>query len=309
MKIDSQKGVSIIAVVATMLILSVMGVVLVSLVTTGSDISVNQLRSEQALNIAHGGIEFGLHTTTRGGGSWGEFTFSNRSLGAGTFTLSTNTSISGTERRMTLDSAGSVSSSNLVAERSVRMVVRRVSGGGGTENITDGGFPSLVNWPDGNCPPNKNTEGTVSVVSNALSIATQTGKTKTMDDCVVQTLGTAIPPSTNVILSLQYKFDANIACGPTGNDARCNMSVIFIYSDGSTETPWATSAYPSIWTSSGNISWATKAGLSLVAVRLKYDIKSANDASAWATGWLDDVTLISSGTIPVSIVNWQEIYQ
>lgn len=45
------KGASIIAVIAIMLILAVMGAALVSLVTTGSDVSVNQLQSEQALQI------------------------------------------------------------------------------------------------------------------------------------------------------------------------------------------------------------------------------------------------------------------
>ena len=50
--VGNQKGASIIAVIAIMLILAVMGAALVSLVTTGSDVSVNQLQSEQALNIA-----------------------------------------------------------------------------------------------------------------------------------------------------------------------------------------------------------------------------------------------------------------
>jgi len=55
--IANQKGVSIVAVIATMLILSVMGVTLISLVTTGSDVSINQLQSEQAFNVAEGGLE------------------------------------------------------------------------------------------------------------------------------------------------------------------------------------------------------------------------------------------------------------
>ena len=53
--IYDQKGVSIVAVIAIMLILSVMGVSLISLVTTGSDVSINQLQSEQAFNVAEGG--------------------------------------------------------------------------------------------------------------------------------------------------------------------------------------------------------------------------------------------------------------
>lgn len=68
-----------------MLILAVMGAALVSLVTTGSDISVNQLQSEQALNVAEGGKEFILANRT----------FPNYSqvtpitLGAGSFTVAT----------------------------------------------------------------------------------------------------------------------------------------------------------------------------------------------------------------------------
>ena len=62
--ISNQKGASIIAVIAIMLILAVMGAALVSLVTTGSDISVNQLQSEQALNVAEGGKEYILANGT-----------------------------------------------------------------------------------------------------------------------------------------------------------------------------------------------------------------------------------------------------
>lgn len=46
--LSNQKGASIIAVIAVILILAVMGA---ALVTTGSDVSVNQLQSEQALQI------------------------------------------------------------------------------------------------------------------------------------------------------------------------------------------------------------------------------------------------------------------
>lgn len=58
--ICNQKGASVIAVVAAMLILGVMGVTLISLVTTGSDVSINQLQSEKAFNIADGGVQYAL---------------------------------------------------------------------------------------------------------------------------------------------------------------------------------------------------------------------------------------------------------
>ncbi len=59
----NQRGVSIVAVIATMLLLSVMGVTLISLVTTGSDVSINQLQSEQALYVAEGGLQYAAKTS------------------------------------------------------------------------------------------------------------------------------------------------------------------------------------------------------------------------------------------------------
>jgi len=70
-----------------MLILSVMGAVLVSLVTTGSDISIDQMQSSQALGVAEAGIEYVVENGT----------FPNYyapaavSLGQGSFTVSTPT--------------------------------------------------------------------------------------------------------------------------------------------------------------------------------------------------------------------------
>src|SRR3989344_2297267 len=64
--VGNQKGASIIAVIAIMLILAVMGAALVALVTTGSDVSVNQLQSEQALYIAEGGMERALYRLKTG---------------------------------------------------------------------------------------------------------------------------------------------------------------------------------------------------------------------------------------------------
>lgn len=84
--ISNQKGASIIAVVAVMLILAVMGAALISLVTTGSDISINQLQSEQALYIADGGLQYALqnkpYPNYSTNGSW-------TSLGAGRFKVDT----------------------------------------------------------------------------------------------------------------------------------------------------------------------------------------------------------------------------
>jgi len=82
----NQKGASIIAVIAIMLILAVMGAALVSLVTTGSDVSVNQLQSEQALYIAEGGLEFTEKTN-----NFPNFDVASTNLGNGSFTATVPT--------------------------------------------------------------------------------------------------------------------------------------------------------------------------------------------------------------------------
>ncbi len=82
----NQKGASIIAVIAIMLILAVMGAALVSLVTTGSDVSVNQLQSEQALYIAEGGLEFAEETN-----NFPNFDVASTNLGNGSFTVTVPT--------------------------------------------------------------------------------------------------------------------------------------------------------------------------------------------------------------------------
>jgi len=88
----NQKGASIIAVIAIMLILAVMGAALVSLVTTGSDVSVNQLQSEQALYIAEGGKEFESRNLAINldwyTSATDPMTATTLNLGAGSFTVS-----------------------------------------------------------------------------------------------------------------------------------------------------------------------------------------------------------------------------
>lgn len=125
--LHTQRGVSIVFVVATILALSIIGVSVISLVATWSDVSVTELRSTQAYYIAQGGVEYGLHTTTRGGASWGRFEFVDRQLGDGNFTLNTYTSTVSGRSRMTLVSTGSVGgiTDPPRAERKLKVVVER----------------------------------------------------------------------------------------------------------------------------------------------------------------------------------------
>ena len=57
-KRDSQKGVSLIAAIFVIVILAFMGVIFVSMIGTESLTAINDMQSEQAFNIAEGGIEF-----------------------------------------------------------------------------------------------------------------------------------------------------------------------------------------------------------------------------------------------------------
>lgn len=126
---QNQSGLSIIAVVATMLILSVMGLTLISLVTTGSDVSVNQFQSEQAFNVAEGGKAYALRKLKESCSYAGE---ANIALGSGTFTV--NVTGGGTK---TITSTATVGSATRVVEATAQVkcgsiAVDRSSSGKGT---------------------------------------------------------------------------------------------------------------------------------------------------------------------------------
>ncbi len=200
-----------------------------------------------------------------------------------------------------------------------RRVVRESGARAGGEAVTNGTFPngSLGSWPDGNCPPNKK-DGAGSVTidmttsatadgTGSLRVRTDTGKRQAMDDCVVQNLATPIPASTPVTLSLQFQFLSTHACSntTTNTTATCLISVVFVYSDTTTQPVWTNASYPASWTSTGNIPLTTKAGANLTALRLSYTIESANANGAQATGWIDDVSLIIPGC--AAVLSWQEV--
>lgn len=84
----NQNGVSLIAAIFIIVVLAFMGVIFVSMVSTSSFTAVNELQSGQALAVAEGGVEFVLE-------NWAFPNYSmagaTRSLGLGTFTVSTPT--------------------------------------------------------------------------------------------------------------------------------------------------------------------------------------------------------------------------
>lgn len=317
--IANQRGVSIIAVIATMLILSVMGVVLVTMVTTGSDISVNQLRSEQALNIAQGGIEYGLYTTTRGGGSWGEFNFSNRPLGPGSFTLTTNTSITG-GRRMTLESTATVVGM-VTGQRKIRSVVERGAG----EVIINGGFTAdisswnqVISQPAGTYvwsiyPTTGGSPGSLNVYNNV-------GANQQFQGYGWQAV--SVPAGIPATLQMQY---CKNAIGATTGGSRMDISVVVVYQTLGVVTLWSDASQPSnlncasvaTWnngTPPGAVNIAFTPADDITQIRIAYDLRNRGGgagAGSQKQVWFDSVSLISgggSGSIPVIFKSVQEVY-
>lgn len=91
MHVANEKGVALIAAVATLLILSLMGAVVVSLVGTESYSALHQMESTQALPLAEAGAHRAVGYLSREGGECAAISdnvqFTNVSLGRGTFSV------------------------------------------------------------------------------------------------------------------------------------------------------------------------------------------------------------------------------
>jgi hypothetical protein len=99
-----QRGVSIIAAVFIIVILAFMGVIFVTLIGSGSLTAVNDLQSAQALSIAEGGVEFDQRSLAQNL-DWyrsmaDPIAVTTRSLGAGSFTVSTTLPATKLRRRL-----------------------------------------------------------------------------------------------------------------------------------------------------------------------------------------------------------------
>lgn len=92
--IQNQNGASIIAAVFIIIILAFMGVMFVTMIGTGSFSALNELQSGQALYIAEGGVAFHQRSLAINldwyRSATDPLSTDTRSLGAGSFTVSTN---------------------------------------------------------------------------------------------------------------------------------------------------------------------------------------------------------------------------
>jgi len=85
--LKGQKGVSLIAAIFIIVILAFMGVMFVTLISTGSLTAVNDLQSAQALSIAEGGLQYALMT-----GVTCSYNYPGITLGGGSFTTASRLS-------------------------------------------------------------------------------------------------------------------------------------------------------------------------------------------------------------------------
>jgi hypothetical protein len=339
-RLADSRGVSIIAVVALVLMLGVFGSVVLSLTTTETNTSINDFRSLQALEIARGGLEYGIKQYKANPDSYTGT--SSTALGTGTFTV-TVTDLGGGQKKL---------SASANAGSAVRVSAAVMTWGG--EAIADSLVPTgTTNWPDGDCNPDDGDsddsnwsgwnhwdnhhhhhyyhhhdhysysssdydgdEGTASIDtgnsatsdgSGSLKVETNDIEHSWIKDCWEQTLTTPIPPSTTVDLSLKYKFVSTPSCGSTY--PQCKLSVIYVYANGSTQTAWSvtnTSSSNTGWVSVGPITQTTLSTANLTTIRLSYDLK--NDDHSWGVtqtqAWFDEVSLLGT---PAE-VTWQETY-
>jgi hypothetical protein len=103
--IKNKNGFTLIAAVFILVILAFMGVVLVTLFTTSSSTSINDLLSAQALYVAEGGVEFHQKTLAKNLDWYRSVTdplsTDTRSLGLGSFTVTTTFPATKLSRRLT----------------------------------------------------------------------------------------------------------------------------------------------------------------------------------------------------------------
>jgi hypothetical protein len=80
----SDAGFSILLVVASILVLLILGLALVAVIVEDSDLSVNHVRSNQAFYAAHAGVEYAM-LKLAGNPSWGGLATPGKAVGAGSF--------------------------------------------------------------------------------------------------------------------------------------------------------------------------------------------------------------------------------
>ena len=295
--ICNQKGASIIAVIAVMLILAVMGTTLISLVTTGSDVSVNQLQSEQALNVAEGGAEYAIRQLKDSPGYAGG---AGISLGSGTFDITVSGPAGGSQ---TITSTSYVSNAQRVIEIETQ----------GGNAITNGTFTSDISgWTE----TLTNTDGSSAWSNYPIppggspgSLLSQTNTGRGLNFTGYRSQGISIASGASVTFNIDYCKNAT---SDTGGNSRMDTSVVIVYQGGATYTVWSDTSQPitacsdeANWPATVNTSFTTTNNV--IEVRIVYDLRNRSGPSGDGTKkevWFDTVSLSTSFTV----VSRSEVY-
>jgi hypothetical protein len=153
---NGDAGFSVVLVVASILILLVLGLAMVSIVVEDSDLSVNQVRSNQAFYAAHAGVEYAVQKLAQNP-NWTGLVSPGKSVGVGSFWIATPDGID--ENGAPLPSGQLRIVSNGVAAGAARQIQVHVTAGGistyagnGTQGYQGDGGPAIaarLNDPEG----------------------------------------------------------------------------------------------------------------------------------------------------------------
>jgi hypothetical protein len=196
--VKGQDGVSLIAAIFIIVVLAFMGLMFLSLITTGSLTAVNDMQSTQALSIAEGGVEFHQLNLARNldwyRSATDPISTDIRNLGAGSFTVSTTLPATKLKAQVTFAS---------VAPLRVYSVARFLTSGClriEDEFITYGSVGTTA----GACNPYQPPcfTGIVRGGGSCFGGGTQSAHSRGDTVFPVSTLGTSLPNNCNDIASL-----------------------------------------------------------------------------------------------------------
>ena len=290
--LQNEAGVSLLAVVLAMGVLGFLGATFADLVVQQQYAAANEPRALQALYVAEAGFELAIQELldnqdyafngAAANGVIGGIT--NVPPGAGTVSVS-----KGAQTPPVLTATGTVGDVSRVIAMTIdvkNLVVH--------DPTFDDAANLGTNWPQ--APPT-NTLGDSAIVSNALRVETDIGKSKRFTTYREQVLDQAIPAGRFVVVRLSYMRDF---ASPSGKISTHTLELRLVRSDGSTETPWsigpsqASATDKGVWFTADVRGWATSASLSTTKVRLFYDLETAGNASSTeqAFGWFDNIKVI-----------------
>jgi hypothetical protein len=325
----TKKAQALVAAILIILIGSVIGVTIVSLLGKGSATAVNYIRGKQALFIADGGLEYYLEQLNNQSSSWSTPPTkpSNMALGIGTFTITTSNA---QQDSINVTSTATVSGAdNISVVRVVSVTATRISAG------APAAFAFFLR---GNSPSGLNFTGSTGSVTGNLSSA---GNISGIPVAGLTLNGTSSPDSlldfptanyayyqgvANTVISGNYTFSANTTYNGiyyvTGGNvtfqnnvklygtivlASANKSIIMNNTSGVVIDPSLDSLHPGnknpAIVSAGVISAESTTNLSIK--RLVYTDKNSNPSITFrnSTGLNFFGTIVSQGGVNVRSVS------